>query len=67
MVEMTSIRVRMFVDTPFLVIVSVPVTGSYLTVVPVTAPPVAPNPDKKSVNDCVFVYSEHCFQQEQNY
>lgn len=49
MVEMTSIRVRMFVETPFLVMVSVPVTGSYLTVVPETAPPVAPNPEKKSI------------------
>lgn len=57
MVEMTSIRVRMFVDTPFLVMVSVPVTGSYLTVVPVTAPPVAPNPDKISINDCIYSLS----------
>lgn len=57
MVGMTSIRDRMFVDRrrhereitrirSSLVKVTMPVTGSYLTVVPVKSPPVAPYPNR---------------------
>ena len=56
-VVMTCSRVLIVVDTLFLVIVSVPVMGSYLTVVPLTAPGVAPapNPEAKLVIKLIFL------------